>query len=243
MPALLSLCVEAAVADDADRKAETKALVNVIKEIRKQKDATALGKALERAVSLHNNLTSNTERHSLQHVVGQVLTDKNMGADRIAAAEALGKLNDPKGAFKHLKRALPTAKTEAAGPVELAALKALASVASDSSIPSLLELMRKAKDHNVAKHAISALGSFGSSKKRVTVLEEMGAFLRLVRPRRGKGTRIGAATRARWNALRSPLLSSLNRLTGQNQKSADGWIALLKDFKKTLKKLFVDKGD
>ncbi len=229
----------AVAAEQKEKEAEANTLVTKIKGLRKAKDSAAMQSALTNLVTLHNLLSSKTVRHSLQHVAGQVLTDKKMGADRIAAAEALGKLNDPAGAFKHLKPALPSKKTEAAGPVELAALKAVGASAADRAIPTLLELMSKGKDNNVSKEAVVALGAFGTSKKRVTVVVEVVDFLRLLKPQRTPGKRVGAATRERWNTLQRPLINSLNRLTGQKVRSSDGWLELYKAHKKSPKKLFV----
>lgn len=223
----------------SEQDVAAKAVVERIKALRKAKNSTDMPAALEKLVKYHNALESKTLRHALQHVAGQILEDKKMGAARVGAAEALAKLNDAAGAYKHLKRSLPTLKTEAAGPVELAALKAVGSLAPDPAISTLVGLLAKAKDNNVAKEAAVALGAFGRSKKRVRVLEAIVDCLRRAKPSRAPGKRVGAATRARWGAIGGPMVSSLNRLTGQKIRDADEWFDLYKSMKKSPKKLFL----
>ncbi len=241
----LATAVHAVAPASADEQkaleAEAKALVATLTGHQKSKAAAAAHQPLMQLAEIHNSLSSKSARHALQHIAGKILTDEKMGAARIAAAGILARLDDPAGAYKHLKPALPGAKTEKAQPAELAALKAVGVLAPDRAIPELLELMRKGKDNAVSGAAIVALGAFGTSKERIAVLEKMVAHLRLIKPRYAPGKRVGAATRARWNAVRNPLIGSLNRLTGQDVSSADEWLELFKTHKKRPKALFIQK--
>ncbi len=232
-------CGEAGASSEDEIAA--KAVVERIKDLRKAKNSADMRVAFEQLDKYHNALESKSVRHALQHVAGQVLEDEKMGAARAEAAEALAKLDDADGAYKHLKRSLPTTKTEAAGPLELTVLRAVARLAPDKAITTLVELLAKAKDNSVAKEAAIALGAFGRSKKRVQVLEAIVESLRRAKPSRAPGKRVGAATRARWSAVGRPMVSSLNRLTGRKIRDANEWLDLYKGVKRSPKKLFLEE--
>ena len=242
---LLSICfvpLADGLADSCeggDPEVAAKVLIKEVEDLREVRDSTKMRAALDQLVQLHNESSSKSIRGALLQAAGKVLSDKSMGADREAAVEAIGRLNDPTGAYKRLKRTLPTRKTEEAGSLELAALRAVGALAPDLAIGLLVDLMTKGKDNNVAKEAVVVLGKFGQSKKRVRILEELVDYMQRAIPRRAPGKRVGAATRDRWSAVGSALVSALNRLTGQQVASAEDWIVLYKDMKRRPKELFL----
>mgnify|MGYP001813754465 FL=1 len=228
-------------AGDPELEATAQGLAEQIATLRTEKDSSAMAEALRTFVRVHNELESKTLRHDLQHAVGKVLKDRRMGAARELAAEALGQIDDPKGGYNHLKRMLPSRKTEEVTPLELAVLRSVGNLRRDSAIKTLLELMAKAKDREVSKEAISALGGYGGSKRRVTILKELVTYMQRTQPHYTPGKRISQAARERWNVLRGPLLSALNRLTGQQLSSPEDWASLYRSNKRNLKVLFSDE--
>jgi len=199
-----------------------------------------LTKALAKVVDIHNKLRTNAVRGKLQKAIGDLIKDESLGAVRMSAADTLGRLNDPKGAWKQLKRFLPAVGDAAVGPLPLRVAQAVGSVAPDAAILPLVKLMEKAKDMNVSRYAIQALGKFGWSKQRTKVLRSLGGFLARLRPgvSTSKTRGGGQAARRRYDFLRVTLGGALNELTGQKIDGADKWLATWKANKKKPSKLF-----
>ena len=223
------------------RIATTETLLERLATFRVEKKRPDLERALARVPKAHNGLKTNAVRAKLRAELGRVMGDEALGSTRAVAAGTLGELNDPKGAWKVLKPFLPKLKLEAAGPFPLRVIQAVGQVACEASIASLLKLMEKAKDPNVSRYAIGALGKYGWSKRRASVLSDLVEFLRKLRPggtdpRKSRGG--GQAARERYNFLQLSLVAAMNELTGQKFDSADKWLAAYKDNKKALAKLF-----
>ena len=201
----------------------------------------ALERGLGQIPKLHNELRTKSMRAKLQKALGRVLKDESLKATRSVAADVLGQLNDPKGAAKELKPFLPTDRDKTVGPFPLRVIQATGVLASDASIPSLVKLMEKARDPNVSRYAIQALGKYGWSKKRVSVLSDLLDFLKklkpgVVDPRLGRVS--GQAANERYQFLQASLVAAMNELTGQGFDSPEAWAAAAKAQKKSLGKLF-----
>ena len=227
--------------DDPDQLAKAKDLVAAIAAQRKAKDAAGLLESFKAAVDLHNALEDKGTRGKLQKEIGAVLKDKKMGDAHSAAVATLSMLNDPKGAYKQLKKHMPDPKDEKLSDIGNEILKAVARLAPDSALKDLYEIGEKAKDHAAGAGAITALGFYGKSKKRVEVLETLIKLTMRFKPAQSQTVNVGEATRKRWEKLAPPLMTSLNRLTGQKIRSPDEWLAMWKENKKKPANLFVDE--
>jgi hypothetical protein len=119
-------------------------------------------------------------------------------------------------------------------------IQAVGALAPEPAVAALQRLMGKAKDANVSRYAIQALGKYGWSKQRVKVLGELLTYLKKLRPGGvAKGSKGGGqAARERYNFLRLTLVAALDELTGQKLRDPEKWLATYKDNKKQLGKLF-----
>lgn len=205
-------------------------------------DKPRLEKALPKAEKVHNELKTNRVRAKVQKALGAIIGTESCGRVRMLAADSLGRFNDPKGAYKQLKPHLPALKETAAGPVPLRAIQATGALAPDSAISTLTQLMEKAKDANVSRHAVQALGKYGWSRSRNRVLTSMVEYLRRLRPggtNLKKGRAGGEAARARYQMIAQTMVVALQELTGQKTlDSTDKWLAAWKANKKQAAKLF-----
>jgi len=224
------------------RVAEAKNLLEKLAAWTDDANKAKVEKALPKLVKVHNELKTNAMRGKLQKAAGDMLRKDELGAVRMAVADTLGRLNDPKGAYKQLKPHLPAVKVTAAGPFPLRVIQAVGALAPDSAIPTLTKLMQKAKDNNVARFAIQALGKFGWSRSRTKVLTSLAEFLRRLRPGGSdlrKGRAGGQAARVRYDFLQRTLVAALLELTGQKKyDTVDKWLVAWKANKKTPAKLF-----
>lgn len=184
----------------------------------------------------HNELRTQAVRVKLQKALGSIVGEEACGRVRSLAADTLGRLNDPKGAYKVLKVHLPTGKETAVGPVPLRVIQATGALAPDSAISTLTKLMEKAKDSNASRFAAQALGKYGWSKQRSKVLSALAEYLRRLRP---GGTNLkagragGEAARERYQMLQQTMVASLRELTGRNElDTVDKWLEAWKKGKK-----------
>jgi hypothetical protein len=227
------------VAEEA-RMREADALAARLEDCGKNARKVEVEGALPRLVKLHNELQSASARSQLLKAAGDLLGVEELGGTRLAVADAFGRINDPKGAWKVLKLHLPSVKETAAGPLPLRVIQAVGALAPESAISSLERLMGKAKDANVSRYAIQALGKYGWSKQRVKVLGELLGYLKKLQPggvaKGGKGG--GKAARERYDFLRLTLVAALDELTGQKIADPEKWLATYKDHKKQLGELF-----
>lgn len=234
---LLLSAAPAAAADDAAQLESAKSLVAQIAAARKAKDTTALEAQAKKAVGVHNGIENKGLRSKLQKELGSALKSKSLASAREPIIAALGMLNDPKGAYKQLKRFMPGPKTEETTDIEKATLQAVDKLAPDSALKELFDLAEKAKDHEAGALAIAALGSFGKSKKRVAILETLIKLLQRFEPPRGQA--VGVATKKRWDALAAPLILACNEITGQKIRDPAEWHDLWKANKKRPAEIFV----
>lgn len=238
---LLVPALPAAAKDDPEKLAEAKALVATIADQRKAKDAAGLLESFKGLVDLHNGLEDKGVRGKLQKEVGAALKDRKLGDVHSTAVATLSELNDPKGAYKQLKRFVPGPKEEKMSDLGSEVLSAVARLAPDRALGDLYDLAEKAKDHDAGAAAIKALGHFGKSKKRVDVLETLIDLIKRFKPSRGKDTNIGQATLKRWEKLGPALINGLNQLTGQKVRDPDEWMQMYKESKKKPSELFIDE--
>ncbi len=230
----------ARAADDSETA--VKALLAEIDKARKDKERTGLEDAVRRVPDVHNGLEKAPLKKKLRAALGKVLKDAKAGNAATAAAEALGRLDDPKGAYAELVKAFPQPKDKDASPLQLEALRATAALAPDSAIPVLVKLMQKAKAPAAAKEAIVALGRYGASKKRADVLNELlDTMSRLYAAAESAGRNPkGGSGGAPWKALGGALVASANGLTGQTFPGGKEWVEAYKANKKKLSALFKD---
>jgi hypothetical protein len=235
---VLALAPLARAADDPAKLEEAKALVETMEAQRKAEDSAGLAESIGKLVDLHNGLEDKGARGKLQKELGSVLKEKDVADAHGAAVEALGALNDDKGAWKELKRVVPGPKDEEFTELQGKALAAAGKLAPDAAIDTLLELSEKAKNNDAGAAAIEALGGFKGSKKRTAILEELVKLIGRFQPPT-TGT-VGEATKERWTIRGPALVKALNALTGQKAKEPGEWLLLYKDHKKKLDGLFVE---
>lgn len=241
--ALLCLAGAAHAADPAEeaRMREADTLIAQLAGFAKVKQKPEIERALPRLVKLHNELKSSAVRSKLLKAAADLMANEELGGARMAVAGALAEVNDPKGAYKHLKGLLPSVKVPAAGPLPLRVIQTVGMLAPDAALPALFRLMHKAKDNNVSRYAIQALGKYGWSKQRVKVLAEILDLLRKLRPggSGGQGGKAGGkAARVRYAFLRQTAVVALDELTGRKLADVDKWLAAHKEYKKKLAQLF-----
>lgn len=241
LAALPLACPAAARADETERIAQAVALADQIEALRKAQDKTALEPQLGKVAALHNALDDKPTRARLQAVVGDVLHEEALAVVRLKAADVLGDLHDER-AWTQLKREWPSTDLEAALPLHLRVVAAAGRLAAAASTPSLLDLAKKAKDPNLVRAAIEALGGFGWAKNRVTILTDLGGLIPLTdggAAGGARGAKVSAETAAAWRALKPALLKTLNDLTGRSEPALEAWTALLKAHKKDPESLFL----
>jgi hypothetical protein len=229
-----------ALADEAERIAEAKALADRLDALRKARDRTPLEAALPKVAALHNALDDKPARARLQAAVGDVLDDDELGATRLRAADVLGDLHDEK-VWTQLKREWPSAELETALPLHLRVVAAAGRVAAAASVTPLLDLAKEAKDQNLVRASVEALGGFGWAKNRVTILLDLAALI----PRTDggaagglRGAKTSPEDAAAGRELKPVLLKALNVLTGRSEGSLEAWTALLKAHRKKPEDLF-----
>jgi hypothetical protein len=204
-------------------------------------DRKKLDVALVKIVKIHNELQTDSVRAKLQKAAGALLDDEALGATRMKAADALGRFNDPAGVWKQLRPHLPSVKEEACGPFPLRVVQAVGAVAPDAAVAALTKLMEKAKDPNVSRYAIQALGKYGWSKRRAKILGTLVAHTSKLRPggTKGKARGSGEAARQLYAFLRETLVAAMNEITGRKVETPEQWLALYKEHKKKIEKLFL----
>ena len=224
---------------------EAKALLAALSAARKDKERVGLADAVERVPAAFAATADAGTRKKLLAELGKVLKDKKAIGARTAAAKALGQVEDKAAAWKVLSKALPKPKAKDVAQHETAAIRAAAALAQDAAIPPLVQLMQKGKSRIAAREAIIALGGYGSSKKRASVLEallETTSRLHAAAQSAAQNPKGGSGGRA-WEELGPSLIASLNSLTGQKHATADAWMAAAKEHKKKLDGLFATPAD
>ena len=224
---------------------EAKALLAEIAAAQKDKERSGLADAVAKVPAAFAATQDAAARKQLLGALGKVLKDRKAMAAQTAAAKALGELDDKAAAWKVLSKALPKPKAKEVEPYQNEAIKSAGTLAQDGAIAPLIQLMEKAKSAFAAREAVVALGEFGQSKKRTTVLAALldttgklfaAAQSAAQNPKGGSGGEP-------WNALGASLIASLNKLTGQNHANAEAWLAAAKEHKKKLDGLFASAAD
>jgi hypothetical protein len=231
----------AAHADETERVVQAKALADKLDALRKAQDKTPLEAELAKVAALHNALDDKPMRARLQAAVGDVLADEPLGAVRLKAADVLGEIHDEK-VWTQLKRAWPTADLETALPLHLRVVASAGKVAAAASVTPLLDLAKKAKDPNLVRASVEALGGFGWAKNRVSILLDLGGLIPLTEGGAAggvRGAKVSPESAAAWRELKPALLKALNALTGRSEAALEAWTALLKEHKKKPEDLFV----
>lgn len=239
--ALVAMAVATApaaqAADDAAKLDEAKKLAADLASARKAKDGAALQGLVKQVPGVHNALEHKSARGKLQKELGALLKAKGLDDLMLPSVQALGALNDSKGAYKQLKKHMPGPKDKE--PLDdrgTAVLGAVATLAPDAAIGTLLDIAEKSRDYPAAVLAIDALGRYKASKKRVAILEDLVKLISRFMPPRGQ--QVGAETEKRWNALAIPLVRACNTLTGRKETTPDAWLVLWKENKKRPDDLF-----
>jgi hypothetical protein len=229
-----------ACGDETERIAQAKALADKLDLLRKAQDRVPLEAELAKVAALHNALDDKPSRTRLQAAVGDVLDEEPLAATRLKAADVLGELHDEK-VWTQLKREWPDAELEAALPLHLRVVAAAGKVAAAASVTPLLDLAKKAKDANLVRASVDALGGFGWAKNRVTILLDLGGLIPLTdggAPGGVRGAKVSPESAAAWRELKPTLLKALNALTGRSEAALESWTTLLKEHKKKPEELF-----
>ncbi|MDF1702109.1 MAG: hypothetical protein P1V36_13215 [Planctomycetota bacterium] len=226
-----------ATAADESQVAEAKAFLATMAADRKAKDRSALQQHLEKLPGIHNGIEDKSTRGKLQKEAGALVKAKGLDKLAIPAVEALGNLNDSKGAYKQLKKHMPGPKDKTPiTDVGTAVMGAVAKLAPDGAIGALLSLAEKSRDYDAAALAIGALGAYKGSKKRVDILESLIKLISRFQPPRGQ--QIGVEAAKRWKALGQPLVMACNAITTRRETTPDAWLGLWKENKKKPAALF-----
>jgi hypothetical protein len=206
---------------------------------------------LESAVALYAEAEGSAHAAKIRaRLVKEVgaLTKGRKTSLRVAALAALGRMGD-RGAVRYLKPHIRPPRDAKRVALALAAIEAAAHVRDDALVASLLKVVDKSKNHQVAGAAVRTLAKFGDSKRyRKRILEELATTLRgdlPSAPKRGHvvGTkyipgRHGSAGTERWVALSRIIPTALNELTGQSYGSVYEWMDLVRSHKRRLDDLF-----
>ena len=159
------------------------ALLARIEEARKAEDLGDLKAAIESAAEVYKATDDTGARSKLRGELLRVVKDEKAGDAREAAVAAFVALEDPKNVWKELSKALPDPKVEEASSVDIAVVDAVGKLAEPKALKPLTDLAQKAKDADLVKAAIEALGGYRSDRKgRVGILEGLLEMGKLVRP-------------------------------------------------------------
>ena len=224
------------------RVAEATNLLEKLETFTKAADKEKLEQALPKVEKAHNELRTESVRVKLQKALADIVGEEACGRARLLAADSLGRLNDPDGVWKQLKKLLPDVREATVDPVPLRVIQAVGALAPDAAISSLTQLLERGKDANASRHAAQALGKYGWSKRREAVLKTLAEYLRRVRPSQrggGKGRGGGEAARERYAMLRDTMVVAMQELTGRKELDSDEkWLEAWKTHKKKPGALF-----
>jgi len=236
----LVLAFAAPFANAEDEVDPAKALLEQLTALRKAEDADGLAKAVAEVPEIYKASADKSLKGKLCGELGKTVKDKDLGAARLAAVDALVALEDPKAAWKAMGKMLPGPKVEEASELQLAVVQAGGKLAQSKAVKPLIELGFKAKDAKVAAAACEALGGYKDDKRRVMILEELITIGRRTRPGQSTEKATSTEARERWQAVAPGVVSGLNRISGRSIASFEDWESLYDDYKKRPKELFVD---
>ena len=145
---------------------------------------------------------------------------------RKCAIEALGVLQHEDGA-KYLKPYLKGVKEKPAKPLTLAAIDSAGGIAHESLATALIKFLQDCPCPLATRRAVLALGHYGQVKgKREEILLEL------------LETTLEEENFDRWKVLAKSVPGSLNRLTGRDVGTLDGWLELIEANRDDLGALF-----
>ncbi len=241
MFALLSPLAVTARADDAatDAASQIKALIAEFEAGVAEKDDAKLSAAAKKAPGLYKSTTDQAIRGPLLKPLLSLVKQTKYVSARSAALKAIIETEDTKEGGKALMSVYPKDDVEDNERFNVEIVRGIGILHPDSAIPALLETFKKAKQHELAAEAVTALGNYRKSKQRETVLEDIYKAGKNMVPSRGGGKNPSPETQARWGAIGSAIGKALDTLTGDNVGDPNEWFKRIGDAK-VLKTLFKD---
>ncbi|MDJ0973188.1 MAG: hypothetical protein QNJ98_01845 [Planctomycetota bacterium] len=239
LPLCLLLAPAAFAADDGETLDQAKDTIKAIEKARKEKDVTALGPALVRAVELHNGLEGDSIRKKLQAAIGSLLKSKRAAALHAEALSALEQLDDGDGVFKQLKPVLPGNGDAKVGANGLHAIQIVGAVGSPKGVKYLTALAFNGKSMAAREEAVRSLSRYREVKAaRVSALTSLLELLIKLKPQEGKS--MADAQRKAWGALEQPIVKALDDLTFLELQKSSAWVEWHGANKDKLKRVFTD---
>ena len=241
LPVVLLLALGVPPAGAEDEVDPGKALLEQIQTLRKAEDGGALAEAVAKVPGIYKDSEDKSLKGKLRGELGKIVKDDDLGPARKAAVEALVALEDPKAAWKELRKSMPDRKAEEVSELDLAVVRAAGVLAQSRAQKPLIELAYKAKDAGLASAACEALGGYKDDKRgRVKLLEELITIGRRTRPGRSTENNVSPEAQERWGKVAQGVIKGLNGLTGRQVSTFEDWESLWDDYKKRPKDLFVD---
>ncbi len=171
---------------------------------------------------------------------------------RRAAIKAIGETKNPVlGKFLVPHLAQPDKGAEP--PLLKDAIEAMSKVVSDDGVQPLMNLVKDSKNYQVAAAALKAFSTYGDMKRlRVNIGRDIIATVSKDQPSVGlrlknddgsgpyatARTKTGDDTRARYEALSTAMVETLNKMTGMRCGTPDDWFALWDNHKSKPADLF-----
>jgi len=210
-------------------------------EERRERDIHGIHEEIWNAVALYREVQRAEACTSMgAKLVREVGALCRHGDDRIqrCALEALGAMHDEAGA-RYLKPFLKPGSEKPADPLTLAAIEASAGVRHESLVDPLLRIVERCPCPLATRRAVEALGGYRpvEAKREEILLGLLGAA-RAERPEDGAGAQRSEDALARWRALSASVPLALNRLTGRDVPTLDGWFRLAEEHEGDVAGLF-----
>lgn len=212
-----------------------------------------IGKALELFDSAKDHEDAKKARARMVKLVGNLCRKIKRDEVRKPALSTLGKMHHADCA-KYVKGFLKVPKGSKLPPVLLPAIQVAGTLGHDSLVQPLLKIVRDSKSLTVASRAVTALGYFidASINYRILILKELTKTLTKDMPTgASRGKEVGPGVyipgksskggSSRYQTLGPLIPVTLNKLTGQETESLEGWIILVQARKPNLRTLFVER--
>ena len=236
----------AAMAAMAAKAAELEALA--AKHVAEAAD-DALEGDLKTAASLFCQASDAKIRSRLVAVTGAILRGTKRESTDRAAIRALGAMGDPAG-YASVQPFLVLPNPEESPPLMADAIAAASKMRSDESVPALLLLVQTSRIMPIAVAAMKAFSTFGRNEAtRVKILVGLVETVKQDVPGIAWRWRSSSTPQPpgrknrdrRYEALASPLVETLNTMTGQNIPDTDTWFDVTDKYKNHLAVLFPAK--
>ncbi len=231
----------------AKEESATSSALTALKSAQKAKSEPEMITAIDALVTAHNDAEDKKQRAQVQSALGGLLSAKAQPEARSRAAYALGQLNDPAGAFKHLKSALPTAKTKPSDSFAQTVLTSLKNLKPEAATAPLIKLIGASKEPVVVARAADALGVHTDSKKRPQIATALLDRLAKSRKAFDKAERIKGnpaakmAKQSMWMNAAPAIGEALDTLTGRKVTDPAKWLAAFAEVKNKAAALFPAK--